>query len=258
MSDLTVRTWVDQEKRSFDNFKQPLAVLFEEALIKSIAETLRRNLRKSGESRLALPFGIFFASVKAKGETGNITPGFEPPKGFLKALNSESDDSLSSSSAFYQDEFDPLFFKLFKDYVAYGFFDPDAPENKDKVVQKGVKLSDDEAAYFVNGYAQVLTTIAKDKQREGKLFRLEIDATYPFGIYTFEYDDNEIGVTFTFNKVFKQALKDDDVASVAAQANFTVITENETRMEEIDVNDPRYQHVNEVFHDYDVAHMKRN
>lgn len=225
MSDLTIRTWMDQEKNSFDNFKEPIATRFEGAICRATLEYLRRAMKKTGEASIQLPWGTHRVTTKVKGDTGNITPSWEPSKGFLKALNGDFDGE-SVADCIMQDEFDPQFFKLFRDYVAYGFFDPDAPENKDRTnINKGVKLSDDEAVYFLNSWAQVLITIAKDKQRDGKVFRLEVNAEFPFGIFSFEYDDDEIKPTFVYDKVAKQILKDDDAASAAADADFSEITD---------------------------------
>ena len=54
---------------------------------------------------------------------------------------------------------------------------------------------------------------------DGKIFSLEINNGFPHGKYNFEYDDDDIKVTFTPDKVFKQILKDDDAAATAAEAD---------------------------------------
>ena len=232
MSELTKRVWVEQEKSTFLNFKPDLAEHFENAHLRSIIETLRRKLKKYGEGTVDMPWGTFGVKVVTKGETGVITPYYEPSKGFIKALNGDFDDSPDDSSM-TQEEFDPTFVKLYKDYLAYNTFDPELPENKDKIV-KTVKVTDDEVNYFLNSWAKVLVTIAKDKQREGKVFRLEVDNTFPFGTFTFEYDDDEIKVSFVFNKSAKQILKDDEVAARPAASDFTPIPPNTTRIQVFD------------------------
>ena len=61
------------------------------------------------------------------------------------------------------------------------------------------------------------------------MFILEINNGFPHGQFRFEYDDNEISVTFQADKVFKQILKDDEAALKAATADFTPIPEGTRR-----------------------------
>lgn len=225
MSEITIKTWVNQEHNSFENFTNVLAARFEEAIFRALAKKMRNDLVNKGKAEVTLPWGTYRADIKTKGEAGNIAPTWEPTKGFIKLLNGDM-DAKERNECFTQDEFDPEFTELFRDWVAYGFFYPNAPENKDRVSKnKGVKLDDDEIVYFLNGYATVLATIAKDKQRDGKIFRLEIDNGYPHGSFDFEYDDDEIRVTWVADKVFKQILKDDDAAAKSEGYDFTPLRE---------------------------------
>ena len=137
-------------------------------------------------------------------------------------------DIAERTETMNQDSFDDTFMKLFKDFVAYGFFNPEDPANKAKIDQnKGVRLTDNEAEYFLNEYGLMLVSVGREKQMDGKIFPLEINETFPHGTYNFEYDDDEIKVTFVPDKVFKQILKDDSVAATAATADFTPISEEE-------------------------------
>ena len=149
MSELTKRVWVEQEKSTFLNFKPDLAEHFENAHLRSIIETLRRKLKKYGEGTVDMPWGTFGVKVVTKGETGVITPYYEPSKGFIKALNGDFDDSPDDSSM-TQEEFDPTFVKLYKDYLAYNTFDPELPDEikVSFVFNKSAKqiLKDDEVA----------------------------------------------------------------------------------------------------------------
>jgi len=236
MSDLTIKAWVVQEHNAFENFTAVLAARFEEAWTRALAKAMELQLRAKGRAEIALPWGTYYAEIITKGEGGNITPKWEPSKGFLKILNDDIQDQAERSACVNQEEFDPTFMKLFKDFVAYGFFYPEDPKNKDKIDKnKGVRLNDEEADYFLNEYALVLCNLAKDKQRDGKIFRLEINNSFPHGCFDFEYDDDEIKVRWTADKTFKQILKDDAAASKADDADFTAIPEGESRRTEIDL-----------------------
>lgn len=227
MSELTIKTWTDQEHGSFDNFTPVLASRFEEAILRSILRNLRKQLEKSDTAELVLPWGTYHVETKTMGEAGNRAASWEPSKGFDKLLNGSNMDTVQKLEAITQDEFDPEFTKDFREFVAYGLFDADDPENKEKIagMKKGVRLSDEEVVYFLNSYAMMLATIGKDKQREGKIFRLEVNNGYPHGSFDFEYDDDSITVKWTPDKVFKQMLKDDDAAAKSEGADFTPIRE---------------------------------
>lgn len=218
MSDLTINAWVNQESEYFENFNKPLASRFEEGWCAALGEAMRKQLAENGSAKVMLPWGTYYAEVVTKGEAGNISVSWEPAKGFMKILNNDltNEEQLDT---IMQEEFDKNFAELYRDYVAYGFFYPNAPENKDKISdkKKSVYLMDDETVYFLNSYALMLANIAKDKQREGKLINVEINNSYPHGEFTFEYKDDEITVKWTADKVFKQTLKNDVVAAFGEQ-----------------------------------------
>ena len=206
MSSTTINAWIALEKSSFENFNEFIAIRLQDGILRSIAEKMKNDIAAKGESTLILPWGTFSAEVKAAGETGNITPAWEPSKEFLKMLN---DDSARDKR---QESFDPEYVQLLKDYVAYGYFYPS--EVKDAPAKdKGLKMSDDEVEYFLNNYAQVLANIAREKQRDNKTYRLVVDEGFQHGAYDFEYENDEITVKFVPDKVFKQYLKNDDLAS---------------------------------------------
>lgn len=226
--DITIKAFVAQEANNFENFTTQLARRFEEGIMRALAETMRLQLAKNNSAEVALPWGTFRAEVVQKGEATNITPTWEPTKAFIKCLNSPSMDITERSETLNQDTFDDTFMKLFKDFVAYGFFYPEAPENKSRIEQnKGVRLTENEAEYFLNEYALMLVSVGREKQMDGKIFSLEINDTFPHGTYNYEYDDDEIKVTFVPHKVFKQILKDDDAANTASTSNFREITAEE-------------------------------
>lgn len=236
MSELTIKTWCDQERLAFDNFTPMLASRFEEGILRSIARNLRKQAEKKGSAELVLPWGTYRVETKTMGEAGNRAPSWEPSKGFIKLLNGGNMDNEQKLQTVTQSEFNEDFVKDFREFVAYGFFDPNSDENKDKAnVKKGVRLTDDEVVYFLNSYALVLATIGKDKQRDGKIFRLEVNNGYPHGSFDFEYEDDEIKVKWVADKVFKQILKDDDAAAKSDASDFSPI--HETRIETKPVKD---------------------
>lgn len=216
MSSTTINAWIAQEKVAFENFNEFIALRLEDGIFRSLAEAMRNQLQKKKSAEITLPWGTYSAEVKGSAEGGNITPTFEPSKAFLKMLNKDDKDH-----DLRQDSFDPEYVQLLKDYVAHGFFYPDSKDHEgqpDK--EKGLRMGDDEVDYFLNGYAQVLVTIARDKNRSGKTYRLEIDEAFPHGSFDFEYTDDDVSVKFVPHKVFKQYLKDDSIADKARDADF--------------------------------------
>ena len=226
MSTLTITAWEQREKNSLIDFKPEIASRIEEAIFKALTEAMRLQLHKEGKAEIALPWGTYSAEYKDKGDTANVTPVFVPSKGFMKLLNGDDD----GKDVVILDEFDEDFQKLFHDYTAYGFLYPHSEENKNKLPKnKGLMLRDDEIVYLLNGYADVLATLAKDHHHNGKMFVLEINNGFPHGQFRFEYDDNEITVTFQADKVFKQILKDDEAALKTATADFTPVKEGQIK-----------------------------
>ena len=235
MSDITIKTWVNMEKDAFNDFNEYVANVLEDGITRSIAEYFHKKLQNADHADLELPWGTYHAEVKGRGETGVVNLTWEPSKGFKNLLNDDS-DAASKFDRNYQDTFDPEYIKLFTDYVAYGMFDPDKPENKEKAAkQRGIMLSDAEVTYFLNGYALVLYNIAKDKQRDGKMYRLEINNMFPHGTFDFEYEDDGIKVKFTAHKVLKQAIKDDSKAEMARGFDYEPLSE--TKVERIPDDD---------------------
>lgn len=216
----SINAWINQEKASFDNFNDFIAIRLEDGIFRALAEKQANDIKAKKSSIVVLPWGTYTADVKAAGDTGNITPVFEASKQFKKLLN---DDSATLSD-YRQESFDPEYVKLLKEYVAYGYFNPD-PSQETPAHEKGLRLTDDEVEYFLNSYMNVLVTIARDKQRSGKTYRLEIDEGFPHGAFDFEYSDDDkdetITVKFVPSKVYKQYLKNDAIASRVREAEFT-------------------------------------
>lgn len=138
---VTINTWVNQEKNAFQIFNDLMASRLEEGEFKALAECLRLGLKRGEDSvRVKLPHGTYEANLVKAGESGNINVSFEPSKDFIEALNGDENDVFS------QTDFDSVFTELYHDYVAYGFFYPNAPENKDRLVKavKVLNLTDEE------------------------------------------------------------------------------------------------------------------
>lgn len=228
MSDLTIKTWVAQEKNAFHNFREELAKLLEESMLRALAERLRIGLKDDNKAAVELPWGTYSAEFVQRGETGNVTPKWEPSEGFMNLLN--GDLGRGDAGGVNQEVFDERYVELFTDWLTHGRFYEVGAKNKEKTEKrKGLVLGADEVSYFLNGYAYVLATIAKDKQRDGKIFSLEINSTFPHGRFDFEYDDDKIIPVFVPDKVFKQLLKDDAAAMAASESDFTVIGDGEVR-----------------------------
>ena len=222
MSALTIQAWEAREKNSLIDFKPEIISRIEEAIFQALTETMRLQLNRNGKAEVALPWGTYSAEYVEKGDTANVTPSWTPSKGFMKLLNGDED----GKDVVILDEFDSEFQNLFKDYAAYGFLYPHSEENKNKIPKnKGVMLNNDETVYLLNGYADVLATLAKDHHHNGKVFVLDIDNGFHHGQFRFEYDDNEIIVTFQADKSFKQLLKNDEEALKAATADYSIIAD---------------------------------
>ena len=228
MSNLTTDVWVRQESNSLRNFKGFIAERLEEGILRAITETLRDKLKADGESaKLEMPWGTYRVDIVQKGDTENITPSWEPSDKFMKLLNGDE----NSRDVVLQSEFDPTFLEYFDNFTKYGDTNPGTQEERDKIPahKKGLALGPGDINYMLNGYANVLATLAKDKQSNGKIFNLEINNGFAHGIFKFEYDDNEISVKFVPDKVFKQMLKDDEAAEIARHRDFTPVKEGEMR-----------------------------
>ena len=228
MSSLTIKTWMAQEKNAFDNFREELAELIENSMLRAIAQRLREGLKAGGKAEVELPWGTYSAEFVSRGESGNVTPVWTPSKGFMELLN--GDLSKGDVAAVNQEQFDDRFVELFTDWLAHGRFYDTGAKNKEKSeVRKGLVLASDEVEYLLNGYAMVLATIAKDKQRDGKIFSLEINNSFPHGRFDFSYEDGTITPVFVADKTFKQLLKDDAAAIAANGSDVSVIGDGEVR-----------------------------
>lgn len=237
MSNLTIQAWEAHEKNSLMDFKPEIASRLEEAWCKALTEDMRIQMHKEGVAEVALPWGTYTAEYKDKGDTANITPVWHPSKGFMKLLNGDEE----GKDLILQDTFDDKFEELFQAYTAYGFLYPHSEENKNNIPKnKGLMLRDDEVVYLLNSYAVVLANLAKDHQQNGKIFVLEINNGFPHGQFRFEYDDNEISVTFQADKVFKQLLKDDEAALKAKYADFHPVKEGEKKTHIVPATDMNY------------------
>lgn len=223
MSAKTITTFTQQETASFENYSDFISARLEDAWSRALAEKMRNELTSNNKNNgdgnevsvVNLPWGTFTAEVKSKAGMGNVNVSFEPSKSFLEAIKSDDKDDNFSVT---QNTFDSEFLELFKDYVAYGFFYPNAAENKDRLnsAVRCLNMDDIEAEYFLNHYANVLVTIAREKFRPGKIYSLQVGHVeqnesdgFPHGTYDFKYTDDGVTVTFVADKGFKQYLKND-------------------------------------------------
>lgn len=165
MATYIVEKFLEQEKTSFKVFTEPVAARILEAAFRAISETLRIGLTKKDSTSVTVPWGKFTAErrVRNSGDSANTNISYEPTKAFLEALNSDGKDSGS----YYQEDYDEQFSTAFVDYTAYGFFNPDADENKSKLAtaKKCLRLDETDRDYFLNRIAALLVSIGKEKQR---------------------------------------------------------------------------------------------
>lgn len=204
-----VEAWVAQEKPSFQGFNSFISTRITESVTRTIAAKMQRDLLSNGKAELEMPWGTFRAEVKTVGEGTNITPTFEPSKRFLEMLNADD----TKRTADYQENFDNEFMTMFRDYVAWGVYDPD--EKNAPAKEKGARLEPEEAEYFLDSFMRLMVSLARDHHRDGKDFYLDINAEFDHGRYTFEYEGDVTKVKFTPSKAFKQALKNDAVSEAA-------------------------------------------
>lgn len=209
MSNVSIKSWVKVEAENYNDFGEYVATKVEGAWVRALHETMARKLKTADAVQVTLPWGTYYATKKTKDGENVIDISWEISKGFKKLLDSSSDTNTFDRS--YQDEFDPEFVKLFTDYLAYGKFDPSDETKNDTTKTRGLLFDDSEVTYFLNSYVLALYEVAKDKQREGKAYRLEIDEDCPHGSFDFLYKGDDIDVKFIPHKIFKQALKDDTV-----------------------------------------------
>lgn len=205
-----VQSWVAQEKPAFHGFNEFISARMTEAIVRGLAEKMKRDLFSEQKSEVVLPWGTFRAEVKTVGEGTNITPTYEPSKRFLEMLN--ADDS-NKRTADYQDVFDDEYTKLFRDWLAWGEFDPD--EKNAPTKEKGARIDPDEVEYFLDSFMRLMVSLARDHHRDGKEYDLDINGEFDHGRYTFEYVGDDTKVKFIPSKAFKQYLKNDAVSEAA-------------------------------------------
>lgn len=224
--ELSSKTWSNIEKANFNQFNEFVAGTVEGTMFRALAEKMRLDLLESDTSEVVFPWGTYTAEMKDRGEGGIVNISWTPSKAFIKMMN-DSSDSIERENDVYMDDFDEDYLKLMTAFLAYGVFDPDAPENKEKVAKnRGIKMDEADLVYLINSYTNVLYTIGKDKQRDGKMYRLEIDGFFPHGSFDFDYSNaDEIKVKFIPHKVFKQYVKNDFAADVREGANFSELKE---------------------------------
>lgn len=209
----TVDRFVVDLKSQFDNFTPFIASRVEEGLLKSIFETLRQKLtdpkNKDQSASLEMPFGTVTAEIRTKNDVDNVNIGIDFSKDFIKALEGDID-------SVWQDSYDDMFLKNFSDYVSYGVFNPESEEHKKIVEQatKCLKMKEPERDYFPNAWTNTIIGMAKDKQREGKMYSLDLDATWDMGTFTFEFQDDKVIPGYTASKIAKQYLKNGDTVEI--------------------------------------------
>ena len=222
MSSPTITAYVNLEKNSFAEFNEFHAIRIEDAAFRGLAEKMKTDLKTKGSSRVVLPWGTYTAKALAVGESGNITPVFEPSKNFITLLNDDAE--TYSDRDIRQEQFDPDYLKLFRDYVAYGYFYPEDTKDAPDDAVRGMWLSEEDMDWLLNEWMYMLAGLARDKQRVGKIYNVEVDEGFPHGRFDFKYGEEKIDVTFTPSKTFKQYLKDDDTAARAQVADFTEVS----------------------------------
>lgn len=204
-----IGTWVAQEKPAFAGFNEFVATRMCESITRTIPRRMKQDLTATGKAELEMPWGTYRAEVKKVGEGTNITPTWEPSKRFLEMLNATD----TKRTADYQEHFDEEYTKMFKDYLAWGVYDPD--EKNAPAKEKGARLDPEEVEYFLDSFMRLMVSLARDHHRDGKDYDLDINAEFDFGRFTFEYEGDDTKVKFTPSKAFKQSLKNDGVAEAA-------------------------------------------
>ena len=220
MSEKTVERWVVDMKPQFNNFTPFIATRIEEGLWKSAFETLRQKMATMPddhkEASIEMPFGTLKADIRTKNDVDNINVEIDFSKDFIKALNGEIE-------SVWQDDYNEAFLANFTDYVAYGFFNPNADENRKRVesCNKCLRMRDAERDFFPNSWTNMIVNIAKDKQRDGKTYTLDLDSAWDVGSFIFEYKDGKIEPTYNASKVCKQYLKNGDISGTESAESDT-------------------------------------
>ena len=207
MSEITINAWVNQEKSGFDNFTAYVATSLQNAVMAAIPKTLADKIDKGDDAVVEVPWGTYSATVKKVGEATNVTPSFVPARAFVKALNDDE-----SHHNYKVGDMDPDLVKNISDYLAWGRFG--TPTEKEMLdLNKGMRLDiPEELEYVLASYEQLLVTLARDHQRSGKEYELEVETSdVNHGKFIFKYDDDEIVVRFEPSTAFKQQLKRDDI-----------------------------------------------
>lgn len=212
--------WLKREQDAFEGIDMFVIARLETAILKSIAKTLKDKLADGEKAEVVVPWGTYKANMVKVGETGNINVSYEPAKDFLEVLNADDNSGACNMEA----SLDDAFRKNFHTYAAYGCFDINDAKNKaivENINAHGPDLTPDEEEYFLCGYGSAIAQVAKDKQRDNKVYSLQLGescdenttGSLDFGKLEFEYNDGNILVKFVASPAFKQELKDDELAN---------------------------------------------
>lgn len=205
----TIETFAAQEKSQFRTISEYVLTLIEEGIFKSIQESLRRQLVKGDTASETVPWGTYTATQQGGANGGNININLSLNEDFQDALNDPK-----GVKAMYQEEFSEMFMKLFTDYVMYGRFFTDETESEKTApgIVTGVRLSEFLKEYFPNTYGAMILKAARDHRADGEVYKITLCDNVPHGTMEFEYNGDDVTVTFVADKAFKQYLKNDAMA----------------------------------------------
>lgn len=207
-----IDAWIQQEQGAFEGFQGFIPIRTTESLTRTIGEYLKRRLERGEPSEIITPFGKFSAVMKTVGEGTNIAPVYEKTEGFDRLLNrdeTETDDVDDDIT------YDKEFIELCQSYLAWGQYDFDE-KNDVPAKEKGSRLDKETIEYFMESFAELLAAQARDHQRDGKMFTIEVTKPWDFGMFHFDYEGDNIEPRFNAGKGFKQTLKNDAALEAAA------------------------------------------
>lgn len=216
MTETTIERFTADLKTQFAGVTKFIAVRIEHGILKGAFETMRKQLNNpkntTGKASVTLPFGTFRTEVRTKSDVDNINVELDFSKDFLRAIKGDielvwanPDDNETDS-----DNRSESFMKNFCDYVAYGMFDPDSEEHRKEieVVQKCINMDPTERTFFLNAWTNSLVGMVREKIREGKIYRLDLNAAvWNGGSMEFELKDGEVTANYLASKDVKQAIK---------------------------------------------------
>lgn len=194
-------------KANFEQWPEEVAASVVKAYAHTVTTVLANFVTGSGEGSVNMGIGTHSVSTTKKGDSSVVTTSFKSNKELLESITNKFNINIELVTS---DEYGNDVIDAFKDEVSkatqYLSFDGEC----------GLYLVDDEALSVLNIINSSILNIANEAtDRKGKIVEIDFSSkqNYDHGVYKFTMGEDEMTLTFTPSKEFKQAVKNDSAAN---------------------------------------------